>query len=92
MAQEIDSLSGRCDGANWATLAVADRWRDWDESGLILMSWVDAEEVVESSPMDQTFARFRRIVRGVAWREGQERDPATIRAAILGEPAEDQPS
>src|SRR5690242_132864 len=55
LAQEISGLSGRYDGANWATNAVADRWRDWDEPGPIVMSRVNAEEVVESSPMGQTF-------------------------------------
>lgn len=87
MAQEIGGLSGRYDGANWATMAVADRWRDWDEPGPIIMSQVNAEEVVQSSPMGQTFARFRRIVSGVARHAGPERDPAVIRATILGEPS-----
>jgi hypothetical protein len=87
MAQEIGGLSGRYDGANWATLAVADRWRDWDEPGPIVMSRVNAEAVAESSPMGQTFARFRRIVSGVSRQTGPEWDPARIRAAILGRPS-----
>jgi hypothetical protein len=86
LAQEIGGLSGRYDGANWATLAAAERWRDWDEPGPILMSRVNAEEVAASSPMGQTLARFRRIVWGVAGHVSPERDPARIRAAILGEP------
>jgi hypothetical protein len=92
LAQEIGGLSGRYDGANWATLAVADRWRDWDEPGPIVMSRVRAEEVDPSSPMGQTLAWSRRLVREVACHTGPERDPARIRAAILGPPSEDRPS
>ena len=87
LAQEICGLSGRYDGANWATLAVAERWRDWDEPGPILMSRVNAEEVDASSPMGQTLAWFRRIVRGVAWYAGSEWDPARVRAVVLGDPS-----
>jgi hypothetical protein len=87
LAQEIGGLSGRYDGANWATLAATDRWRDWDGPGPIIMSRVNAEEVDASSPMGQTLAWFRRIVRGVAWYAGPECDPARIRAAILGDPS-----
>jgi hypothetical protein len=86
LAQEIGGLSGRYDGANWATLAVADRWRDWDEPGPIIMSRVNAEEVDASSPMGQTLAWFRWIVKKVAWFAGPECDPVRIRAAILEGP------
>ncbi len=92
LAQEIGGLSGRYDGANWATLAVGDRWRDWDDPGPIVMSRVNAEEVVASSPMGQTLAWCRRLVWGVAGYAGPERDPVRIRAAILGQPSEDEPS
>jgi hypothetical protein len=49
LAQEIGGLSGRYDGANWATLAAAERWRDWDEPGPIVMSRVNGPGSVPSS-------------------------------------------
>jgi hypothetical protein len=72
--------------------AATERWRDLSEPGPILVSVEMKEEVDESSPIGQTLARFERILSGVSGQVSPEWDPARIRAAILGEPAEDEPS
>jgi hypothetical protein len=46
--------------------AATERWRDLSEPGPILVSVELEEEVVESSPMGQTPARFERILSGVS--------------------------
>jgi hypothetical protein len=82
LAQEIAGISGRYDGANWATNAVADRWETWDEPGPIIVDF--NEEIDDDSPMAQTMARFQRIVTQVSVAAGPGQDPAEIRARILG--------
>jgi hypothetical protein len=92
LAQEIGGLSQRHSGAEWVARAATERWRDLSEPGPISVSVEDAEEVIESSPMGQTLARFERILSGVSGHVSPEWDPARIRAAILGQPSEDEPS
>ena len=92
LAQEIGGLARRYAAASWVADAATERWRDLSEPGPILVSVEMEEEVVESSPMGQTLARFERILSGVSGQVSPEWDPARIRAAILGQPSGDEPS
>jgi hypothetical protein len=92
LAQEIGGLARRYAAASWVANAATERWRDHSEPGPILVSVENAEEVDESSLMGQTLARFERILSGVSGHVSPEWDPARIRAAILGEPPEEEPS
>jgi hypothetical protein len=92
LAQEIGGPARRYAAANWVANAATERWRDLSEPGPVLVSVENAEEVDESSSMGQTLARFERILSGVSGQVSPEWDPVRIRAAILGQPSEDQPS
>jgi hypothetical protein len=84
LAQEIAGISGRYDGANWATNAAADRWETWEQPGPISVR--RDEEADDASPMAQTLSLFQRIVTQVSHLETPGQDPAEIRARILGQP------
>ena len=92
LAQELGGLDRRYAAADWVADAATQRWRDHSEPGPIFVNAELAEEVIESSPIGQTLARFERILSGVSGHVSPEWDPARIRAAILGQPAEDEPS
>ena len=83
LAAEIGGLAGEGAGAQWVINAAEARWRDWSRLGPILVNTEHAEELIESSPLGQTFEVFYRVVTRVSRLVSPEWDPVRIRAAIF---------
>ena len=88
LAEEIGILAGQQWvglGAQWVVNAAEERWRDWNRPGPILVNEEHAQELVESSPMGQTFEVFYRVVTRISRLVSPEWDPVRIRAELFPE-------
>ena len=83
LAAEIGGLAGEGAGAQWVINAAEARWRDWSRPGSILVNTEHAEELIEYSPLGQTFEVFYRVVTRVSRLVSPEWDPVRIRAELF---------